>query len=236
MSTKTLNEKIKDVIFWMLIFFSLYLIVGYLIQSEYLHCALNWDASYNLLRDALTITAYFLAPTAAFMLFSDWREQHAVLATEADSTNVYKSVNELIDKLYEIHYFIEENDCSDVKSATVVSNLMLEVSNTIGSLGIINSQVGSRSNKGEIFAECAKKIFEEIIQINLNLSHLCSCKTKIQNPEKFNNYIDTTSTEYSEHIQAQYEGLNYQITRSYPKLNVLKNELSGLCDGLRIKH
>lgn len=77
MAKKNLEEKIKDVVFYAIIFFILYLILGFLIKSEWLTSfTQSWVYTYELLRDAFTLTAYFLAPAAAFVLFSDWREQH----------------------------------------------------------------------------------------------------------------------------------------------------------------
>ena len=77
MAKKTLEEKIKDIVFYATVFFILYLIIGFLIKSEWLTSfTKSWVYAYELLRDALTLTAYFLAPVAAFVLFSNWREQH----------------------------------------------------------------------------------------------------------------------------------------------------------------
>lgn len=76
MSKKTLEEKINDVAFWAIIFLILYLIVGYLLESLWLSKPLKLDDIYDLLKDGFGITATILAPAAAFVLFSDWREQH----------------------------------------------------------------------------------------------------------------------------------------------------------------
>lgn len=76
MAKKNLNEKISDVFFWTCVFLIIYLIVGFLLGSSWLSKGLTIDQSYNLFKDALSITAAFLAPVAAFVLFSDWREQH----------------------------------------------------------------------------------------------------------------------------------------------------------------
>ena len=64
MKKKTLEEKIKDVVFYATAFFIMYLIIGFLIKTEYLHCGITWDKLYELFRDTLTLTAYFLAPVA----------------------------------------------------------------------------------------------------------------------------------------------------------------------------
>ena len=76
MAKKTLKEKINDVAFWTVIFLILYLIIGYLLESLWLSKPLKLDELYELLKDGFSITAAFLAPVAAFILFSDWREQH----------------------------------------------------------------------------------------------------------------------------------------------------------------
>lgn len=76
MAKKTLKEKINDVAFWIVIFLILYLIIGYLLESLWLSKPLKLDELYDLLKDGLSVTAAFLAPVAAFILFSDWREQH----------------------------------------------------------------------------------------------------------------------------------------------------------------
>lgn len=76
MAKKTLKEKIDDVAFWTVIFLILYLIIGYLLESLWLSKPLKLDELYELLKDGFSITAAFLAPVAAFILFSDWREQH----------------------------------------------------------------------------------------------------------------------------------------------------------------
>lgn len=76
MAKKTLNKKIVDAVFWTSIFLVMYLIVGFLLGSSWLSKGLTFSESYDLLKDGLSITAAFLAPVAAFVLFSDWREQH----------------------------------------------------------------------------------------------------------------------------------------------------------------
>lgn len=93
MNKKTLEQKIKDIIFYAIIFCALYLIIGFLIKSQWLTSfSESWNYSYELIRDALTLTAYFLAPTAAFVLFSDWREQHTEVKIEAEAERIVKTI------------------------------------------------------------------------------------------------------------------------------------------------
>ncbi|EPF6400510.1 hypothetical protein OPU61_001479 [Acinetobacter baumannii] len=95
MAIKNLEEKIEDISFWTIVFLIMYLIVGYLIKSEWLSKVLKFSEIYEILKDGLTITAAFLAPAAAFVLFSDWRLQHREIATEANATKMLSSINKL---------------------------------------------------------------------------------------------------------------------------------------------
>lgn len=69
-----LKEKINKVFRWTLGLTILYFLVGAWFISD----GPRFDPvkTYGLLKDTLTLTAAFLAPVAAFVLFSDWRKQH----------------------------------------------------------------------------------------------------------------------------------------------------------------
>lgn len=84
MAKKTLKEKIDQVKWWAIGLTIVYLIVGAFLVSDYPLNKSIFDPlkTYNLIKDALTLTAYFLAPTAAFILFSDWREEHRDIRNE----------------------------------------------------------------------------------------------------------------------------------------------------------
>lgn len=98
MTKKSLKEKLQDAMFWTSIFFILYLIVGYLLESSWLSSPLKLDDIYNLLKDGFNITAMFLAPVTAFLLFSDWREQHNKQVRNEFAIKVFNQF-ELFEKL-----------------------------------------------------------------------------------------------------------------------------------------
>lgn len=95
MAKKTLNKKIVDVIFGTSIFLVMYLIVGFLLGSSWLSKGLTFEESYELLKDGLSITATFLGPVAAFVLFSDWRVQHVEVKTEKEAELLVKNILDL---------------------------------------------------------------------------------------------------------------------------------------------
>jgi hypothetical protein len=93
MTKKTLEEKIKRVCLWAAGLTILYFLIGGWLTSD----GPNFDPSktYDLLKDALTLTAAFLAPVAAFVLFSDWRIQHRNLSNEKQALNLYHALESL---------------------------------------------------------------------------------------------------------------------------------------------
>lgn len=100
MDKKTLEEKIHDVIFWTIVFFILYLIIGYLLESSWLSKMPGLNKIYDLLKDGLSITAAFLAPVAAFILFSDWREPHLATVKDEVQTNLLTLEFDIRKQLY----------------------------------------------------------------------------------------------------------------------------------------
>ncbi|HBN5965815.1 TPA: hypothetical protein L3H12_002548 [Acinetobacter baumannii] len=78
MAKKSINEKIKNVGKWSICGVIGYLILAFILKSKYpiSHYGFNQDNAYDVIKEALTLAAAFLAPIAAFLLFSDWREQH----------------------------------------------------------------------------------------------------------------------------------------------------------------
>ncbi|MEO4207805.1 MULTISPECIES: hypothetical protein [Acinetobacter calcoaceticus/baumannii complex] len=78
MAKKSINEKIKNVGKWSVCGVIGYLILAFILKSKYpiTHYDFNQDIAYDVIKEALTLAAAFLAPIAAFLLFSDWREQH----------------------------------------------------------------------------------------------------------------------------------------------------------------
>ena len=229
MKKKTLKEKINRVCWWAAGLTVLYFIVGAILKSD----GPKFDPAktYDLIKDTLTLTATFLAPVAAFVLFSDWREQHEDVALESDSTNVFNKLNEVKDKLLETHFAIDDDEFN----VEHINEILNEITREIKNIRSLNSQIKSRKN-GINFSECADQLIEGIVEIGLELSQLMGYKIKILSPEEYNDYVETSPEEYAEHIQYNYyNALLSQITRSYPNLNNLKTNLSKLCNELKVR-
>lgn len=94
MAKKTLKERVKLVWRWTIILSITYFLIGIYLKSDGFN--INPSITYELIKDTLTLTAAFLAPVAAFVLFSDWREEHQT-----------KSLHALIDEIKVITQDIE---------------------------------------------------------------------------------------------------------------------------------
>ncbi|WP_151796543.1 hypothetical protein [Acinetobacter soli] len=229
MKKKTLKEKINKVCWWAAGLTVLYFIVGAILKSD----GTKFDPvkTYDLIKDTLTLTATFLAPVAAFVLFSDWREQHEDVALESDSTNVFNRLNDVKDKLLEAQFVIDDEEFIEDS----VVNILEEIKEELKIIKSLNSHIKARKN-GVKFSEQADQFIQSIELKSLELSELNTLKIKMLDPEKYNEFVNTSSEEFVEFIRSdKYDPLLLQITRSYPNLNTLKGNLSRLCDDLKVR-
>lgn len=109
MDKKKLKDKVELTIFWLGLFCLTYLILGFILKSD-LTKPIDSTIFYEVLRDSLTLTAYFLAPIAALILFSDWREQHASINNEKISKDIVDIVTNLLPLINTYYLDIEKDE------------------------------------------------------------------------------------------------------------------------------
>lgn len=104
MKKKTLEEKIGQVGFWTLGGIFGYLVIAFFLKSNYpiYEYSFNREEAYDAIKDALTLAAAFLAPLAAFVLFSDWREQHKLIRNESNIEEIILGFNSIDRKIKKI--------------------------------------------------------------------------------------------------------------------------------------
>lgn len=108
MASRKLEDKIELTIFWLGLFCLTYLILGFILKSD-LTIPLDSTIFYEVFRDSLTLTAYFLAPTAALILFTDWRVQHASINNEKNSKEILDVAVNILPYI-NTYYLAVEND------------------------------------------------------------------------------------------------------------------------------
>ncbi len=107
MSKKTLKEKITSVCWWTLGLSVAYFAIGAYLKSD--GPKFDPEKTYELIRDTLTLTAAFLAPVAAFVLFTDWRHQHNAIKNE----NLSEEVIKIIKDDFGLFYKLTKDDLKD---------------------------------------------------------------------------------------------------------------------------
>lgn len=106
MVKKSINEKIKIVGFWTGGGIFCYLLIAFILKSKYpiFEYSFNLDNAYDVIKEALTLAAAFLAPIAAFLLFSDWREQHNKQVRNEFALKVFNQFENLSNKINQASY------------------------------------------------------------------------------------------------------------------------------------
>lgn len=172
MKKKTLKEKIKSVCRWTLVFMVLYFIVGAFFLSD----GPNFDPAkaYDLIKDTLTLSASFLAPVAAIVLFSDWREEYNFKNTITLMENI-KEQSKNIEKLL-IDYrknIIERKievgaQLGRLADSELVARELIELSFSYRELGVSNKNIIDFKVHVEEFYDIGKRINKILSSIDEN--------------------------------------------------------------------
>lgn len=186
MKKKTLKEKINIVCWWAVGLTVVYFIIGVILKSD----GPKFDPikTYDLIKDTLTLTATFLAPVAAFVLFSDWREEHNV-----------KEIHSTIDMILELAGEIEQQLINCKKS--IENPNIKQVDNNITSLLIKLSVYYLRLDEED---ESIGKFKELVLQYS---SHLRDANAKLEKLEKLSEEIEEDSCKRQEY---NITNLDYQ--------------------------
>ena len=239
MTKKTLEEKIKQVGFWTFSGVFSYLVIAFFLKSNYpiYEYSFNREDAYDAIKDALTLAAAFLAPVAAFVLFSDWREQHIEKLLEQESSEIYASYIDILDTWQ--HYRFEVEDDEVFTQSTIESReakhfgLMDRVEKAIQ----ITEQLQSRDIKAKEFTELALNCFKEIRNLIFELNILGSFKEKQFNPQKYNfEYTDESNSEFSSRMELNFEGMQEQMMTNFSRVYGNKSKLFAFSSNLKIQN
>ena len=176
MAKKTLEEKIKNVGFWTFGFVFWYLVIAFFLKSSYpiYEYPFNREDAYEAIKDALTLVAAFLAPVAALVLFSDWKNEHVEKKLDAlfDKLSIDISDIELI--LWQSHYkpaiSIKKYEINLVEHSSKGSlfNMIKNLQNDINIIKGLNTKTLSLESQLSDFADCTKEIEGKIKLLKVN--------------------------------------------------------------------
>lgn len=174
MAKKTIEEKIQDVGFWTFGGVIWYLVIAFFLKSKYpiYEYRFNPKDAYDVLKDALTLAAAFLAPVAAFVLFSDWREQHKVISNVEQSRKFNQELKRCIDKIDTDHINFMDFENSEFESfMRMIFDFSATLSSTLQNIYNVNKESETYINNVESIRSGFEKIYASI-QATINLNHM----------------------------------------------------------------
>lgn len=235
MEKKTLKQKIKNVKISAVVFSIVYFLLGAFLKSD--GSVFDPDKTYELVRDSLTLTAYFLAPVTALVLFSDWREQHVEKLIEEESTNIYNQFLAFIDVWQDYWFTISDDDLfakTTIESRELSHfSLLDQVEKSIQ----LTQQLHGRSSKAEEFSNEALKCLKDARTLIFELNILGGFKEKQLNPSLYNfDYTDETDEEFSSRMKLNFDGMEEQMSNAFVEISKYKTTLRDLSSKLKIKN
>ena len=209
MKKKTLEEKIKQVGFWTFGGIFWYLVIAFFLKSNYpiYDYDFNRSIAYDVIKDALTLAAAFLAPVAAFVLFIDWKAQHKEVHNEKNSRQIIYACDSCRASIMSY---------GEVNFEQQYSNFM----NNFFTLNTLIAEIYEIDQNSSQFLKNAKEVSSQlnlalpkwIYLVNLHQQNTGG-HSDIQ-LEKFIDLKNEKTNEYSEHIQ--------EIIRTHKNLIPLK--------------
>lgn len=191
MAKKSLEKKIKIVKWWAIGFTVVYLIVGAFLVSDYplKQATFDPEKTYNLIKDALTLTATFLAPVAAFVLFIDWKVEHSDKRNETLVLEVMQRINtkstEIRNMVSLVHREFQENALEMIEMySSKIIEYRQELLKELGVLENTKDYFEDETFNNEAIAFCQKQIevVESLKQLFNSTENLENCQSNPTDP------------------------------------------------------
>lgn len=221
MSSTSLKEKISDLIFWTIIFFILYIIVAYLLESSWLKIRVALPEVYGFIKDGLSITAGLLAPISALILFSDWKEQHVLKLVDEAAWKISEDIHDLyilsMQAFYKEPLEVSEDDIKLYEHSSKGSLHDLRRSIEIKEK-IIKNYVGKNND--------IVRMLTNLRELSLRLEN----HIRIKKHSTYKLKIEEEKSEYVDHLAlSQYKSLVFSHRQAFEeglgKMKKLNNKL-----------
>ncbi|ETR94561.1 hypothetical protein [Acinetobacter lactucae] len=237
MKVKTLKEKIRDVVFWICAGGVIYLIVGYLMKTNWLSCPKQLPELYELIRDSLTLMAYFLAPAAAFILFSDWRLEHVEKSREKQVEDIYNSEQNLYSALFDLDSEIEDEESLTEEGQKIIEKQQKTLLNDIFKFENLLNDFDYEDEKSLKYKKLAQDILYQYKEMFYYTGLKYSSLLKINDPKQYNTqYTDLTDEHFIDRIQSMYEQDNENYHDAVGNAWKLRKDMKPLKSELMIKN
>lgn len=231
-----LKEKIRDVIFWICAGGAIYLIVAFLMKTDWLSCPKKLNELYEIIRDTLTLMAYFLAPAAAIVLFSDWRKEHIEKSRESQGKEIYDLIYQLDYELTNLRYESDDEEYFSKEGRKKVERKQFEIQHNIYRLDKLVFDFDYEDDDAKKFKELCEDAQNTFQSMHAYLSLMFNTLFKMNNPAEYVGvYINETTEQFVERMERQYEEefANYLI--DFGKIYALKKDIKVMKDTLKVK-
>ena len=225
MKKKTLKDKIIRACLWTAFFTVVYFIIGAYLISDGLEFDPN--KTYNLIKDTLTLTASFLAPIAAFVLFSDWRDEHRVKTILGTIESIIQKLSDIERTLLQYRFEIDRKKIS--LDDTILTIKDLEHHDIVLDLELILSikylELSSDEQCVINFKNKFKEHLSEIRILRTKYKQLESVSDVIKQYENQNKKNDEGSQIDFSEFQTNFNNLSFEISETVNGLADNLNEL-----------
>jgi len=222
MVKKTLEKKLKRVCFWIIGGAFLYAALSYFLLNNYSfqHSPLTSQNAYDLLKDTLTISAYFLAPGIAWALVTDWKEQHQAIEQ-------YNFFNEMDFQLHELYRISEDFYLEITQRTKVVDSLeeqwRNEVFKIFGEVNKVNNKYRSiEIQNSNAFMKQAEELIGAFNSVCIQFHFVLADYFALLTSDKANN--DGLKFTFEKSVESLSKNLN-QIKANLIHLKTLKPDL-----------
>lgn len=221
MAKKTLEDKIKLVCWWALVLTILYFAIGAWLKSD----GPKFDPAktYDLLKDTLTLTATFLAPVAAFVLFSDWRREHRDKHNEelvfSRLEKIDTNSNEIIIIINMVNAGLQEAEPE--VNYQLSSNILSFKKEALLELGVLEMnrvffEDETFLNEATAFYQNQIEILDSLKQLFISFENLDGCRASPTDPDDEEwalRFYVTSVSEFSQKAEDYLSNFNEHLIR-----------------------
>lgn len=194
MFKKSLHDQIKIIGFWTFGGVFWYLVIAFFLKSKYpiFEYSFNPEIAYEVIKDALTLAAGFLAPVAAFVLFSDWRDQHRSISNEKVSRQIVDNLSDLLPFIGKSYIYLTNQEEIN-KFSQAYFSYVIELGRNATSINAINSE-------SEKFINDMKDINLLLMNIWLSLERQIVLNQELEKITSFDERSEALKRSYTDQI------------------------------------
>ncbi|HCQ9559091.1 hypothetical protein [Acinetobacter baumannii] len=235
MKDKTLEQKVKYLKLSAILGFFVFLIVGILIKSTFFSSTPKATDFYELFRDGLTITAYYLAPAAALLLFSDWRKEHVEKSRESQGKEIYDLIYQLDYEISNLRYESDEKEAFTKEGRKLIERKLFEIQHQIYRLDKLIFDFEYDDENSKEFKSLGESIQKAMQSMHTYLGLMFSSLVRMNNPEEFmGEYINDNEGDFVDAMEREYDGYFQDFIIDAGKVSEMKKQVKTLKDALKV--